>query len=581
MKPKILVVDDEEPIRYIFKNFLKREGYEVVAVEDYVSAIEQLSSSEFDIMFVDIVLEGHTGLEILQEVNNRGLFCPVVMITGAPTIDTAADAVRMGAFDYLSKPVRLDDLRRVTAKALQHKMLFEEKRRMEAEKERYRRNLEAIFRSVGDAIVTVDNDMCVIEANDAATGICGFSPKEAIGKNISELQVRCNQSCAKVLDETVKTRNSVKEYRIECRHQDRPKQVVLLTSSPLTDVNSRFIGAVLVVRDITRLTNLERELRERHQFHNIIGKNSKMQGVYRLIEDLADAETTILITGESGTGKELVARALHYGGLRGTNSLVNVNCAALSENLLESELFGHVKGAFTGAVKDKTGRFLMANQGTILLDEIGEISPRIQLKLLRVLQEKEFEKVGDSRPTKVDVRIIAATNRDLKEQVRLGEFRVDLYYRLKVVEIALPPLRERRDDIPLLIEHFLRIFSKQFEKDIDGISGDVMSTFMRYAWPGNVRELEHAIEHACAICHDRTILVEHLPTELRGGAEVRLSAPDSKEMDEPHAILKALNNSDWNKAKAARMLGMSRQTIYRKIKEYRLTRPPEKALFIE
>jgi len=576
MKPRILIVDDEEAIRFTFKSFMSKEGYEVLTAKDYSSALEIITGTEVDVMFVDIILGGHTGIDILREVKERGLYCPVVMITGEPNIDTATDAVRIGAFDYLPKPIRKENILRVTNNALQHKVLLDEKDRIEAEKEQYRRNLEAIFRSVGDGIITIDDRMEVIEANEATGEICGYSLKEAIGKNFSEVQDHCNGSCQKVLEETLKTRNTIKEYRIECRRQGHPNQVVLLTSSPLTDVDSRFMGAVLVVRDITRLTNLERELRERHQFHHIIGKNAKMQEIYRLVEELADAETTVLISGESGTGKELVARALHYGGLRGAKTLVNVNCSALTENLLESELFGHVKGAFTGAVKDKTGRFQMADEGTIFLDEIGDISPRIQLKLLRVLQEREFEKVGDSHPIKVDVRIIAATNRDLRAKVRLGEFREDLYYRLKVVEIALPPLRERRDDIPLLVDHFLQMFVKRFTKGIDGISDEVMSTFMRYPWPGNVRELEHAIEHAFALCHDRTIMVDHLPTEIKGYFEAKAQAPEAKVVDEPRKILKALNKADWNKAKAARILGISRQTIYRKIEEYKLTKSVEK-----
>jgi len=573
MQSRILIVDDEEAIRYTFKSFMSKEGYEVLTAKDYASAIEIISTTDLDVMFVDIVLGGHTGIDILRQVKDRNLFCPVVMITGEPNIETATDAVRIGAFDYMSKPIRKENILRVTNNAIQHKTLLDEKDRIEAEKERYRQNLEAIFRSVGDAIVTVDDQMGIIETNEATESICGFSPKDAVGRKFSDIQDRCNKSCAKVLDETLKTRNAVREYRIECRHPDRPRQVVLLSSSPLTDTEDRFMGAVLVVRDITRLTNLERELRERHQFHHIIGKSARMQEIYRLVEDLADTDTTVLISGESGTGKELVARALHYGGPRGVKALVNVNCSALTENLLESELFGHVKGAFTGAVKDKTGRFQLADEGTIFLDEIGDISPRIQLKLLRVLQEQEFEKVGDSKTVEVDVRIIAATNRDLRLRVKQGEFREDLYYRLKVVEIGLPPLRERRDDIPLLVEHFLDQFAKRFKKDIDGVSDDVLTTFLRYPWPGNVRELEHSLEHAFALCHERTIRVDHIPSEIKGHMEVKSQAPESKVIDEPRKLQKILKKADWNKAKAARMLGISRQTIYRKIEEYKLSKP--------
>ena len=286
---------------------------------------------------------------------------------------------------------------------------------------------------------------------------------------------------------------AVRERGIECRHQDRPRQVVAVNSLPLMNRDNGFMGAVLVIRDLTRIADLERVLEERHKFQNLIGKSKKMQEIYRLIEDLTDTETTVLITGERGTGKELVAEALHYRGIRSGRPLVKVNCSALAENLLESELFGHVKGAFTGAIKDKTGRFQMADAGTILLDEIGEISPAIQLKLLRVLEEKQFERVGDSTPVKVEVRVIAATNRDLKNSVKLGEFRQDLYYRLKIIEISLPPLRDRRDNIPLLVDHFCNLFNKRDNKNIVGLSHDVRNIFMHYPWPGNVRELEHAV----------------------------------------------------------------------------------------
>jgi transcriptional regulator with GAF, ATPase, and Fis domain len=281
------------------------------------------------------------------------------------------------------------------------------------------------------------------------------------------------------------------------------------------DQEGRFTGALLVIRDITLLRDLERELRERHLFQNMIGKSKRMQDIYRLLEDLSNLETTVLITGESGTGKELVAKALHYSGQRAFNPFVTVNCSALTESLLESELFGHVKGAFTGAIHDKQGRFQAADQGTILLDEIGDISPLIQLKLLRVLQEKVFERVGESNPQKVDVRIIASTNKDLKEKVRKGEFREDLYYRLKVVEVSMPPLRERLEDIPLLVDHFREMFNKRFQKEIDGLSNEVLNKFMSYHWPGNVRELEHVIEHAFVLCRGRVITLEHIPSEVK------------------------------------------------------------------
>ncbi|MDI6755908.1 MAG: sigma 54-interacting transcriptional regulator [Thermodesulfobacteriota bacterium] len=447
--------------------------------------------------------------------------------------------------------------------------------RKEAEKElaEHRTRLEAIFRSVKDAIITVDSELKVIEANKSTENICGIALKEIAGKIFVKCLNQCSKSCCEVLRQTLEKKITIKEYRIECGHQQRHQQIVSVTSSPLLDPEGKFMGAVLVVRDITLLRDLERELRERHQFQNIIGRSKKMQDIYRLLEDLANLETTVLITGESGTGKELVARALHYSGQRAFKPFVTVNCSALAESLLESELFGHVKGAFTGAIKDNKGRFQAANGGTILLDEIGDISPLIQLKLLRVLQDKVFERVGESIPQKVDVRVIACTNKNLKEKVRRGEFREDLYYRLKVVEVALPPLRDRLEDLPLLVDHFCRSFNDRFKKNIAGISSEVLSKFMDYPWPGNVRELEHVMEHAFVLCRERIITFEHLPSEIRdykGTEKINIPKTHSKEPKPIHEILNALNKARWNKTKAARMLGISRRTVHRKIHLYQL-----------
>ena len=573
MKGKILIIDDEEGIRISFQSFLSEEGYDVITKEDYDSAMKAIAKNQIDLIFADIILGGYTGIDLLREVKNRDLRCPVIIITGEPTLETATESVRLGAFDYLTKPVLKEALLHAAKFALNHKALADEKDQIEAEKERYRSNLEAIFRSVKDAIITVDRNMLVIEANKATEDICGIAPKEIFGKAFSDGLYQCDKSCYAVLREVLKNKKTIKEYRAECRHQHRPKQVVVLTSSPLLDRGGKFIGAVLVIRDITRLSNLERELRERHQFHNIIGKSRKMQDIYRLLTDLADMETTVLISGETGTGKELVAKALHYSGGRALKQLVVVNCAALSENLLESELFGHIKGAFTGATRDRQGRFQAANGGTILLDEIGDISPMIQLKLLRVLQEKEFERVGESTPLKVDVRVIAATNRNLKEKVRLGEFREDLYYRLNVMQIELPPLRERLEDIPLLVDHFCDLFNRSFKKKIDGISEEVLRIFMSYPWPGNIRELEHAIEHAFVLCRDRTIRVDHVPSEIKEYAKIKKTIPEKSSIEAPQVIVEALDKTGWNKAKAARLLGISRQTLYRKMDKHSLTKP--------
>ena len=573
---RILIIDDEESLRFTFKAFLSQEDHEVLTAWDYPSALDVLAEARPDIIFADIILPGgNTGLDILREVRSMGIRCPVIMITGQPGIDSAAEAVRQGAFDYVSKPVRRETLIRLTRSALTVHALEEEKRRIEAEKDRYRRHLEAIFMSVDDAIITVDGEMRITAANAAVQKICGLSADDLTGKIFGTPPNECLMRCREILNKTLNSKNSIHDLRVEFTNEDGQSQVVVVNSSPLVDVHDQFMGGVLVIRDITRENRLERELEERFRFNGIIGKSPRMQKIYNLLEDLADTNTTVLITGESGTGKELLANALHYSSRRSAGPLVKVNCSALAESLLESELFGHVKGAFTGAVKDKKGRFESAHGGTIFLDEIGDIHPRIQIKLLRVLQEKEIERVGDSQTFNVDVRIIAATNQDLKTKIRQDEFRKDLYYRLMVLEINLPPLRERRDDIPLLVDHFSASFNKSYHKNIKGVSSDVLTMFMHHPWPGNVRELKHAVEHAFVLCRSRTIIPEHLPAEIRAASQGPELQRIPAEKNSPQQIVKVLDRAGWNKAKAARLLGISRQTLYRKIAEYEIVAPVE------
>ena len=313
-----------------------------------------------------------------------------------------------------------------------------------------------------------------------------------------------------------------------------------------------------------------------------------MQTVYTLIENVGQVDTSVLITGESGTGKELVAEALHAESPRRDMPLVKFDCTSIPENLMESELFGHKKGSFTGADRNREGRILQADGGTLFLDEIGDISPLMQLRLLRFLQERTFYPVGEDKPVTVDVRVVAATNADLKQKVQRGEFREDLYYRLRVIDIALPPLRDRQGDMPILVEMFLARFSKRLNKNITGISDQALQLLAAYRWPGNVRELEHVVERACVLCSDDTITTGNLPEEVRSGGRVAAAtpgggagaetvtaadtpriAPVSQESEKAH-ILGIIAQTDGNKAKAARLLGIDRSTLYRKMKAYGL-----------
>jgi len=581
---RILIVDDEASIRLTFEMFLAREGYsQVLTAATFEEALNVIHDQDLDLIISDIVLEGARGTDLLRKIRETGIQCPVVMITGFPNLDSAAEAVRYGAFDYISKPVNKETLLRFVRQALQHWQLEKEKKELIRENEKYKRYLEAIFSSVRDAIITLDNDMNIVQINNTARNwlACNVPNPPTNIKSITEEMGRiCLQDALQVL----KNRKEVIEHQIECHKADGNMQMISLNASPLQDGQDEFSGVVIVARDITLPEPVERR-GKRNRFHGYVGSSQVMQGVYKLIENVGKVDTAVLITGESGTGKELAAEALHMESLRRDMSLIKVDCAAISEDLLESELFGHKKGAFTGADRDRPGRLLQADQGTLFLDEIGDISPKMQLRLLRFLQEKTFTPVGQDIPIKVNVRVIAATNVNLIEKVKAGDFREDLYYRLKVVEIKLPPLRDRKGGIPLLAYHFLSLFRDQLKRNIHGISDQAMDALSRYSWPGNVRELSHVIERACVLCEGTTISLEHFPDEIRiepiqqdynSGLTLsensQLRSPDINLINrfppyisEKDEIIDALKRARGNKSKAARILNVDRSTLYRKL----------------
>lgn len=562
MAEKILVVDDEESIRFTFDVFLSDEGYEVATAETYDDALSLMDQTDFDLIFADIFLDGKSGIDLLKAVRQKKSNIPIILITGVPSIETATESLRQGALDYIIKPLRQDTLLRAVSIALKHKALTEEK-------EKCRLNFEGIFRSVKDGIITVDRSMNITEINNAATKICRVHRDDVINRPIRDMAFRCNGKCIGYLQEIVQKRKPLEKSYIECCLDEERQQVVSITASPLLGEAGEFTGAVMLIKDETQLMELKRNLKNKQQ-QMFVGKCDGIHRARSLIKDLEDVQTTVLVTGESGTGKELVVEALHHQGARKNKPLIKVNCGALSENLLESELFGHVKGAFTGAVKDKVGRFQRAEGGTLFLDEIGDISPRMQLSLLRVLESLEIERVGDSIPIKVDVRIVAATNQDLLEKVQDGTFRQDLYYRLKVVEIHLPPLRERRDDIPLLTSHFLAQLNEKFNKKIKGLSSDIWKKFLDYPWPGNIRELENTLEHAFIRCHQDVITLNDMPSEFCQSKEDMAAGEAHTQNQEAETLKLALQNARWNKSKAADFLGISRRTIYRKMEKFGL-----------
>ena len=444
----ILVVDDEERVRRLLSRLLSEEGYQVHAVASAEEALAELENTSYDLVLTDLVMSGMSGMELLERIRAQRPETGIIVITAHGTVDSAVDAMKKGAFHYLCKPFKLDEVRIFVQRALNQ----------------------------------------------------GQTQRELVG--------------------------------------------------------------------------LRREVQQRFEFSNIIGKSKAMQEVFELIRRVASSTSTVLIQGRSGTGKELVAKAIHYNSSRRNRPFVAVNCSAIVETLLESELFGHVKGAFTGAVANKKGLFEEAQGGTIFLDEIGEISPAIQVKLLRVLQDHEIRHVGSNQSIKVDVRLIAATNRDLEEAVQKKEFREDFYYRLNVVPIFLPPLRNRPEDIPPLVHHFVSKCASQAGANVTGVSKEAMRLLIQYSWPGNIRELENVIERAITLGAEGEIQVEDLPDTLReekqeawlDSTPVELSMA---EVEKAH-IERVLKHTGGQVSQAARILGIDRRTIYRKIQAYNI-----------
>jgi DNA-binding NtrC family response regulator len=440
---KILIVDDELIMRESLAGWLERDGHDVDTATSGEEALEKVRDTRFDILLVDIKMEGISGLEVLKQIKENDPDVAVVMITAYGSIATAIDAMKNGAYDYLLKP---------------------------------------------------------------------FDPNE-LGVLIDKIIL----------------------------HQAQARENLYLRE----------------------------QYKERARFESMIGQSRPMQNVFDLICDVAPMDTTILITGETGTGKGLAAKAIHSKGPRCNGPFVIVNCGAIPEHLMESELFGHQKGAFTDAKETKKGRLELAHGGTLFLDEIGEIGMRMQIDLLRVLEDRIFYRVGGTQPIEADFRIISATNRSLKDAIKTESFREDLYYRLNVITLEMPPLRDRREDLPLLVDHFLKRFALETNKPIDRIDRQAMDEMMLYEWPGNVRELENAIERAVVIGKERCIRSVDLPFYCTEHAIPTASDNSLRGMEKAH-ILKTLETHEWNIARSAKILGIDRSTLYNKIKKYQL-----------
>lgn len=445
MKFTILVIDDEKNIREGLSMALEDEGYEVITAEDGKKGLEKALYDAVDLIITDLRMPLISGEEILKKVVTELPSIPVIVLTGHGTVELAVEAMRIGAYDFLTKPLDLDRLFRLVKRALENRALVLQKKELE----------------------------------------------ERLEKNTS--------------------------------------------------------------------------------IENIIGNSSAIRKIFEEIKKVAPTKATVLITGESGVGKELVANAIHNFSQRKSKPFIKVHCAALAETLLESELFGHEKGAFTGAIERKRGRFELSNKGSIFLDEIGEINQNIQIKLLRVLQEKQIERVGSSDPIDVDTRVIAATNKNLEKEMKEGRFREDLYYRLNVVHIFIPPLRERREDIPLLVDAFVKEFSNENGKEISSIEPKARSAIYNYDWPGNIRQLRNCIESAVVMTSDNILHFEDLPFKEKTENElIKIPVGSTMKEAEREIIIRTLGHENNNKKRVADILGIGRKTLYRKLKEYNI-----------
>jgi PAS domain S-box-containing protein len=434
-----------------------------------------------------------------------------------------------------------------------------------------------ILDSIADGVFTVDLNWRITSFNRAAAEITGVPVAEALGRPCCEVFRAnvCETAC--VLRHTLETGQPVVSRTIAILRDDGQEIPISVSTALLRDAAGQIIGGVETFRDLTLVEELRREIHRQYRLGDIISKSPAMRRIFALLPEIARSDSTVLIQGDSGTGKELVARALHNLSRRSRAPFVAVNCGALPDTLLESELFGHTAGAFTDARRDRQGRFALAAGGTLFLDEIGDISPAMQVRLLRVLEERAYMPLGASKSIKADVRIVAASHKDLAQLVEEGTFRPDLYYRINVVKLTLPGLMARKEDIPLLAEHFIARFNRLQGKNILGLSYDTLAIFMRHPWPGNVRELENAIEHAFILCPQGLIRPEHLPEHLRRQSPAPDEAPAGLSLkdQEKRLLREALERHGWRRMATARELGIDKNTLRRKIKRFGLTPPPE------
>ncbi len=440
---------------------------------------------------------------------------------------------------------------------------------------------QIILDSIADGVFTVDSEWKITSLNRAAEKITGIDKDEALGRYCWEVfrASICEQRCS--LRHTMETGHPIVNQSIFIVNSEGERIPISISTAILKDEQGHVIGGVETFRDLSVVEELRKELSGRHSFLDIISKNKEMQRLFGILEQISESDATVLLEGESGTGKELFAKAIHSLSPRKKSPMVTINCGSLPDTLLESELFGYKAGAFTDAKRDKPGRLALAKKGTVFLDEIGDISPALQVRLLRVLQDRVYEPLGSIASEKADVRIVVATNRNLESLVKDGTFREDLYYRINVVKLVLPPLRKRKEDIPLLAEHFLRKFSRLSGKEIQGLSPEVFPLLMSHDFPGNIRELENMIEYATVVCKNHWIGIEHLPEYLnKEWSDIKKTIEKGSDRDgsswndmERSYIYEVLRKNNWSRSATASQIGIHTTTLWRKIKRLNIEIP--------
>jgi PAS domain S-box-containing protein len=436
---------------------------------------------------------------------------------------------------------------------------------------------DVILDSINEGVFTVDLQWRVTAFNRAAERITGVPRHKAVGQPCSEVFRAdiCEKQCA--LKRTLSTERPIVNAMAHIIKETGERVPIRISTALLKDDEGKVVGGVETFQDLSQVEQLQKELESRYTFEDIVGRSPGMKNLFQMLPQIAESNSTVVIEGASGTGKELFARAIHNLSPRKNKRFVPINCGALPDTLLESELFGHKAGAFTDARHDKPGRFAVADGGTIFLDEIGDVSPAMQARLLRVLQERSIEPLGSVEPVPIDVRVVAATNKNLDKLVRVGKFREDLFYRIRVIHLKLPGLKQRREDIPLLVDHMVAKFNRLEGKDIAGVSDEVLVRLMEHDYPGNVRELENIIEQAFVLCRGGLIELHHLPPELRSTSSPRVSDASgsvSLKSMERLIIIEALRRRDGNRTRAAKDLGIDTSTLYRKIKSMKIQPPP-------